>query len=58
MHNHRFAPQDLDPTGYYWTHGYKVAVGHNSRNCGGKYEGHKRNATRSNPVGGSQMNED
>lgn len=51
----RFTP-DWDPTGYCWTHGHKVTVGHNSRNCKFKNGGHKDDATKDNSMGGSQKN--
>jgi hypothetical protein len=35
----------LDPTGYCWTHGYRVLHGHNSLSCKGKMGGHKDTAT-------------
>lgn len=44
----------LDPTGYCWTHGYRVTVGHTSEKCKGKLGGHKDNATRANNLNGSQ----
>ena len=50
-YNERF-----DPNGYCWTHGYKVTFDHNSCTCTAKKPGHKDNATRANPMGGSQMN--
>ena len=32
-----FAPQAvINPTGYCWTHGYKVKYGHDSKTCGTK----------------------
>jgi hypothetical protein len=43
----------LDPTGYCWSHGYRVVCGHNSRECKGKLEGHQYDATRTNTMGGS-----
>ena len=43
----------LDPNGYCWTHGYRVIMGHNSKDCGGKLGGHKDAATRANIMGGS-----
>ena len=51
----RFTP-DWDPTGYCWTHGHKVTVGHNSKNCKFKNGGHKDDATKDNIMGGSQKN--
>jgi hypothetical protein len=32
---------NLDPKGYYWTHGFRVQHGYNSQNYGGKKEGHQ-----------------
>ncbi len=46
----------LDPTGYCWTHGYQVKVGHNSATCTNKAEGHQLTATRANIMGGSTKN--
>ena len=43
----------LDPTGYCWSHGYRVTKGHNSRDCKGKEPGHQDTATRKNTQGGS-----
>ena len=43
-----------DPNGYCWTHGYKVTVGHNSKTCNKRKQGHKEEATRDNPMGGSE----
>jgi len=42
--------------GYCWTHGYGVSKVHSSQTCNNKSEGHKDNATRSNTMGGSQLN--
>ena len=44
----------LDPNGYCWSHGYRVQVGHNSKDCHGKLGGHKEEATRTNIMGGSK----
>jgi hypothetical protein len=44
----------LDPQGYCWSHGYKVARGRNSKDCKGKIPGHQDAATRTNPMGGSE----
>ena len=46
----------FDPNGYCWSHGYKVIPNHNSKNCTDKKKGHNDNATRFNPMGGSQAN--
>ncbi len=43
----------LNPTGYCWTHGYQVKVGHNSATCTNKAEGHQLAATLANIMGGS-----
>jgi hypothetical protein len=45
-----------EPGGYCWTHGYRVAAGHNSITCKGKADGHKDAATRANTMGGSMEN--
>jgi hypothetical protein len=49
---------NLDPTGYCWTHGYRVLKGHTSANCKGKLGGHKDDATRSDNKGGSTKGKD
>ena len=46
--------KDKDPQGYCWSHGYNVAVGHNSNTCHKRKKGHKSNATRQNTMGGCQ----
>ena len=46
----------LDPTGYCWTHGYRVTKGHTSATCKTPMEGHKTAATRNNTMGGSTAN--
>ena len=48
----------LDPTGYYWTHGYRVQRGHSSVNYKGKLMGHRDDATRGNTMGGSAKGRD
>ena len=48
----------LDPAGYCWTHGYRVQVGHDSKNCKGKLGGHKDEATRADIMGGSTKGKD
>ncbi len=45
-----------DPSGYCWTHGYKVKKGHNSKTCKTRGEGHQESATRSNIMGGNEAN--
>ena len=34
-----------DPTGYLWTHGYKICVGHSSATCNKSKDGHDVNLT-------------
>ena len=46
----------MDPEGYCWTHGYRVVRGHCSKSCTNKAAGHKDEATRQNPMGGSTRN--
>jgi hypothetical protein len=46
----------LDPNGYCWTHGYRVAVGHSSATCTNMMTGHQDAATRANTMGGSVTN--
>ena len=46
----------LDPSGYCWSHGYKVRQGHTSKTCGGKLQGHQEEATRTNTLGGKMWN--
>ena len=48
--------EKLDPNGYCWTHGYKVAKGHNSHTCSSRAKGHQVDATRANTMGGSDKN--
>jgi hypothetical protein len=43
---------------YFWSHGYKVARTHTSQTCMYPKEGHQREATKANNVGGSQVNRD
>ena len=54
----RYPDVDLDPVGYCWSHGYKVKLGHNSKSCGTKKNGHKNDATRADTMGGKQFNKD
>ncbi len=49
-------PTRLDPTGYCWTHGYHVQLGHSSATCTRRADGHKVAATRQNTMGGSTAN--
>ena len=51
--NHAKWVASLDPNGYCWSHGFRVQVGHNSKDCKGKLGGHKDDATRANTKGGS-----
>jgi hypothetical protein len=43
---------------YCWTHGYKVANTHTSLSCNFPNQGHKREATRTDNMGGSQANKE
>jgi hypothetical protein len=42
------------PNNYCWTHGYKVGNTHTTLSCNLPKQGHKREATRVNNMGGSQ----
>jgi hypothetical protein len=44
------------PNNSFWTHGYKVANTHTSVSCNIPKQGHKREATRMDNMGGSQAN--
>jgi hypothetical protein len=46
------------PNNYCWTHGYKVANTHTSLSCNFSKQGHKREATRTNNMDGSQANKE
>jgi hypothetical protein len=46
------------PNNYCWTHGYKVANTHTSLSCNFPKQGHKREATRVDNMGGSQYNKE
>jgi hypothetical protein len=46
------------PNNYCWTHGYKVGDTHTSLSCNLPKQGHKREATRANNMGGSQANKE
>jgi hypothetical protein len=46
------------PNNYCWTHRYKVANTHTSLSCNFPKQGHKREATRANNMGGSQANKE
>jgi hypothetical protein len=43
---------------YYWSHGYKEARTHTIQTCMYPKEGHKRESTKANNMGGSQFNRD
>jgi hypothetical protein len=44
------------PSNYCWTHGYKVGSTHTSLTCKLPKQGHKKEATRADNMGGSQAN--
>jgi demethoxyubiquinone hydroxylase (CLK1/Coq7/Cat5 family) len=44
------------PRNYCWTHGYKVGSTHTSLTCKLPKQGHKKEATRADNIGGSQAN--
>jgi hypothetical protein len=46
------------PNNYFWTHGYKVANTHTSLSCNFPKQGYKREATRTDNMGGSQANKE
>jgi hypothetical protein len=46
------------PNNYFWTHGYKVSNTHTSLSCNFPKQGHKREATRTDNMGGSQANKE
>jgi hypothetical protein len=46
------------PKNYCWTHGYKVSNIHTSLSCNLPKQGHKREATRTDNMGGSQANKE
>jgi hypothetical protein len=46
------------PNNYCWTHGYKVANNHTSLSCNFPKQGHKREATRADNMGGSRANKE
>ena len=41
---------------YCWTHGWDIADKHTGETCANPAEGHKKGATRANPMGGSMSN--
>ena len=45
--------RNLDPTGYCWTHGFRVTKRHSSQTCSIPAAGHQSMATRKNILGGS-----
>jgi len=45
-----------DPTGYCWTHGFKVKKGHTRKSCKTRNDGHQEGAIRHNTMGGNQNN--
>jgi hypothetical protein len=46
------------PKNFCWTHGYKVGNTHTSLSCNLPKQGHKREATRANNMGGIQANKE
>jgi hypothetical protein len=46
------------PNNYFWTHGYKVASTHTSLSCNFPKQGHNREATRADNMGGSQASKE
>jgi hypothetical protein len=52
---HSFNPS---PNNYCWTRGYKVANTHTSLSCNFPKQGHKREATRMDSMGGSQASKE
>jgi hypothetical protein len=46
------------PKKYFWTRGYKVANTHTSLSCNFPKQGHKREATRNDNMGGSQASKE
>jgi hypothetical protein len=46
------------PSNYCWTHGYKVGSTHTSLTCKLPMQGHKKEATRVDNMGGSQANKE
>jgi hypothetical protein len=46
------------PNNYCWKHGYKVGNTHTSLTCNFLKQGHKREATRADNIGGSQANKE
>jgi hypothetical protein len=52
---HSFIPSSSN---YFWTHGYKVGNTHTSLTCKLPKPGHKKEATRTDNMGGSQANKE
>ena len=48
-------PGDKPPRNYCWTHGFRVSRHHNSTNCRTPNDGHKRETTATNRMGGSTV---
>jgi hypothetical protein len=48
----------LSPNNYFWTHGYKVVNTHTSLSCNFPKQGHRREATRTDNMVGSQANKE
>jgi hypothetical protein len=46
------------PNNYCWNHGYKVANTHTRLSCNFPKQGHNREATRTDNMGGSQANKE
>jgi hypothetical protein len=49
---------NTSPNNYCWTHGYKFDNTHTSLSCNFPKQGHKREATRTDNMGGSQANKE
>ena len=46
-----------DPTGYFWSHGYKIRTGHNNATCTTRNPGHNTTAKRGDTKGGATWND-
>jgi hypothetical protein len=46
------------PDNYFWMHGYKMANSHTNQSCNYPKNGHKREATKADNMGGSQANKE
>jgi hypothetical protein len=59
-HSDRVARKPFAPyvDNYCWTHGYKIARSHTSMDCMFPKTGHKKEATKSDNMGGSQVNKE